>query len=174
VSSTGALLDLPDLRLAMVRCGLGVYGYYPSMEVNHEIRLQPVLALRSRIARVATLAPGDSVGYSRSWFARGPSRLALVMAGYADGLRRGLSGRGEVAMDMFMLDITDVPEAEVDDQVTLIGRDGDAEIDADEVAELSETISYETLAGIMARVPRLYLRGGRVVGRQDYGVYQDV
>jgi alanine racemase len=172
VSSTGALLDLPELRLAMVRCGIGVYGYYPSEEAGRSVALNPALALRSRVARVSEVAPGESVGYGRTWTASRQSRVALVMAGYADGVRRVLSNQGvalvrghrapfagRVAMDMLMLDVTDIPGVAVDDEVTLIGSQGNDTVDADEVGRLSGTISYEVLAGIMARAPAL--RSGR-------------
>lgn len=186
VSSTGAVLDLTELRLALVRCGIGVYGYYPSDEVSRSVELQPALALRSRVARVATLQAGESVGYARAWRAPRQSRVALVLAGYGDGVRRSLSNRGvalvrgqrapfagRVAMDMLMLDVTDIPGVAVDDEVTLIGAQGDESVSADEVGSLAGTISYEVLAGIMARVPRLFLRGGRVVACQDLAGYRE-
>ena len=186
LSSTGGLLDVPELRLAMVRCGIGVYGYYPSDEVSRSVELTPALSLRSRVARVSEVTDGASVGYSRAWTAAGPRRIALVMAGYADGVRRVLSntgvalvrGRrapfaGRVAMDMLMLDVTDIPGVEVDDEVTLIGTQGNETLDADEVGRLSGTISYEVLAGIMARVPRLYVRSNRIVACQDLTGYHD-
>jgi alanine racemase len=180
VASTGAVLDLPDLDLAMVRSGIGIYGYYPSDDVDHSISLRPVLSLRSRVARVATVEAGESVGYGRTWVAQRRSRIATVLAGYADGLRRSLSNEGvalvrgekvavagRVAMDMHMLDVTDVPDVAAEDEVTLIGAQGDTFLSADEVAERAGTISYEIFAGIMARVPRLFVRGGRIVAVQD-------
>jgi alanine racemase len=97
------------------------------------------------------------------------------MCGYADGYRRALGNRasvslrgrlapvvGRVAMDMAMVDVTAIPEAAVGDVVTLLGRDGEVEVTADELADLADTISWEILAGITARVPRLYLQGGEV------------
>jgi alanine racemase len=180
VSNTGALLDLPQMRMGMVRCGIGVYGYYPSASVSREVPLRPILALRSRVARVATLEKGEGVGYGLEWRAKRRSRIALVLAGYGDGIRRALTNcgvalvrgqrvpfAGRVAMDMLMLDVTDVPEVEIDDEVTLLGEQDGASIYADEVAELCNTISYEVLSGLMERVPRLYTRGGRIVARQD-------
>ena len=180
VSSTGALLDLPDLRLGLVRTGIGLYGYYPSDEVTRPVALQPALSLRSRIARVSEVPAGESVGYGRTWTAGEGARVALVMAGYADGVRRVLSNQGvalvrgrrapfagRVAMDMLMIDVTQIPDVALDDEVTLIGRQGDESIDADEVGRLGGTISYEVLAGVMARVPRLYIKGGRIVAVQD-------
>jgi alanine racemase len=187
ISSTGALLDLPDLRLGLVRSGIGLYGYYPSDEVTRPVVLQPALSLRSRIARVTQVPAGESVGYGRTWVAPEGARVALVMAGYADGIRRVLSNQGvalvrgrrapfagRVAMDMLMLDVSQIRDAAYDDEVTLIGRQGDACVDADEVGRISGTISYEVLASIMARVPRFYTRGGRIVAVQDSGGYREV
>src|SRR6185436_618792 len=187
ISSTGGLLDLPDLRLGLVRTGIGLYGYYPSDEVTRPVALQPALSLRSRVARVSDVPEGESVGYGRTWTAPEGARVALVMAGYADGVRRVLSNQGvalvrgrrapfagRVAMDMLMLDVTQVPDAAYDDEVTLIGKQGDESIDADEVGRLSGTISYEVLAGVMARVPRLYVKGGRIVAIQDGLGYREL
>jgi alanine racemase len=187
LSSTGAIIDVPEISMTMVRTGIGVYGYHPSDELNRRASLSPILSLRSRVARVQGIAAGESVGYGRSWRAERPSRIATVMAGYADGIRRSLSNRGlalvrgcrapfvgRVAMDMIMLDVTDIPDAAAGDEVTLIGEQGGVAIDADEVAVLCDTISYEVLAGIMARVPRLYLRDGRIVAREDLAGYREL
>jgi alanine racemase len=185
ISNTAALLDARDLRLAMVRCGIGAYGYYPSSGVSHDVPLLPVMSMRSRVARVATLEPGEGVGYGLEWRAERPSRVALVLAGYGDGIRRALSNKGialvrgrraryagRVAMDMLMLDVTDIPSVAVDDEVTLLGSQGSESILADEVGELAGTISYEILTGLMERVPRLFTREGRVVARQDLTGYR--
>jgi alanine racemase len=109
------------------------------------------------------------------------------MAGYADGLRRSLSNQGmalvrgrrarfagRVAMDMVMIDVSDIPGVAEDDEVTLIGPRGSDFIDADEVARLSGTICYEVLAGVMARVPRLFIRQGHVIAWQDHTGYHDL
>jgi alanine racemase len=180
VSNTGALLDLPDLRRGLVRCGLGVYGYYPSATVSRDVQVSPVLSLRSRVARVADVKKGAGVGYGLAWRADRPSRIALVLAGYGDGIRRGLTNKGvalvrgqraryagRVAMDMLTLDVTDIPDVAVDDEVTLIGGQGSECVDADEMAALIDTIPYEVICGLMERVPRLYTRGGKIVARQD-------
>jgi alanine racemase len=179
VSNTATLLDMPDMSLDMVRPGLGIYGCYPSSQVKRSLPLRPVLSLRGRIARLTSLAPGESVSYGRTWRAPRPSLIGLLMCGYADGLPRALSNRGSVlvrgrrapivgrvCMDMCMVDVSDIPDVALDDEVVIIGRQGEEEISADEVAELCGTISYEILCGISARVPRLYLRQGRIVSRQ--------
>jgi alanine racemase len=151
------------------------------------VALQPALSLRSRVARVADVPYGESVGYGRTWTAGHGAKVALVMAGYADGIRRVLSNEGvalvrgrrarfagRVAMDMLMLDVSQIPDVAFDDEVTLIGGQGDETVDADEVARLSGTISYEVLAGLMARVPRLYIRAGRIVAMQDGLGYREL
>jgi alanine racemase len=186
VASTGALLDVPELKLGLARSGIGVYGYYPSDEVSRSVPLKPVLSLRSRLARVAEVAPGDSVGYGRTWVAQRASKIGLVLAGYGDGIRRSLSSKGvalvrghrvpyagRIAMDMFMVDVTDVPGAQVDDEVTLIGTQGDETVDAHEMAANAATISYEVLAGLTQRVTRLFIRGGCVVASQDLSGYRE-
>ncbi len=156
VANTATVLDMPELSLGMVRVGIGVYGCYPSSEVDHAVGLRPVLSLKSRVARLRRLEVNDAVGYGCTWRAERPSVVALVMAGYGDGLRRGLSNKGailvrgrrapivgRVAMDMCVVDVTDIPYVEIDDEVVLIGRQRGAEISADEVARLCDTISYE-------------------------------
>jgi len=173
-ASASVLLD-HEMALDAVRAGLSLYGYRPAPWVGSDAELKPVLALRARIARLLDVDRGATVGYGRTWAANKPARIALVMCGYADGYRRALGNRapvavrgrlapvvGRVAMDMAMVDVTAIPAAAVGDVVTLLGRDGDAEVTADELADLADTISWEILAGISARVPRLYLRGGLV------------
>jgi alanine racemase len=171
-ASASVLLD-PEMRLDAVRAGLSLYGYRPAPWCGTDADLQPVLSLRARVARVLEVERGATVGYGRTWAAARPARIALVMCGYADGYRRGLGNRahllvrgrrapvvGRVAMDMCMVDVTAVPGVAVGDVATLLGKDGDERVDADELAALADTISWEILAGITARVPRLYLRGG--------------
>jgi alanine racemase len=179
VANTATVLDMPELSLDMVRAGIGIYGCYPSQDVDRSTPLRPVLSLKSRVARLRRLDAGESVSYGRTWTASRPSVVALVMCGYADGLRRALSSRGNVlirgyrapivgriAMDMCVADVTDIPYVALDDEIVIIGRQRDDEITAEEVARLSDTINYETLTGITARVPRVYRRGGRIVAVQ--------
>jgi alanine racemase len=175
-ASASVLLDR-EMALEAVRTGLSLYGYRPAPWCGTDADLKPVMALRSRLARILEVEAGATVGYGRTWAAARRSRIGLVMCGYADGYRRGFSNRshalvrgrrapvvGRVAMDMCMLDLTAVPGAETGDVATLLGRDGEEKVDADELAALDNTISWEILAGVTARVPRLYLRGGQVVG----------
>jgi alanine racemase len=173
-ASASTLLD-PEMALDLVRPGLSMYGYKPAPWVGTEEPLLPVMSLRSRVARVLEIAPGETVGYGRTWAASRRSRIALVMCGYGDGYRRGFGNRahvivrgrrapvvGRVAMDMCMVDVTALPEVVQGDVVTLLGRDGDERVDADELATLADTISWEVLTAISARVPRLYLKRDEV------------
>jgi alanine racemase len=175
-ASASVLLDR-EMGLDAVRTGLSLYGYRPAPWCGTDADLRPVMSLRSRVARVLEVERGATVGYGRTWAAARPSRIALVMCGYADGYRRVFGNRahvlvrgrrapvvGRVAMDMCMVDVTAVPEARPGDVATLIGRDGGERVDADELATLADTISWEILAGITARVPRIYVRGGEVAG----------
>ena len=175
-SASASVLIEPGMALDAVRTGLGIYGYEPAPGCAAGVELRRVLSLKSRVARVLDVAPGATVGYGRTWRAERPSTIALVMCGYADGLRRALSNRaqllvrgrrvpiaGRIAMDMCMADVTDVHGVAPDDEVVIIGTQGDERVGADELAGLADTISWEILAGISARVPRLYLRDGAVV-----------
>jgi alanine racemase len=179
VANTGTVLDMPELSLDMVRVGIGLYGCYPSEKVSRTTPLRPVLSLKSRVARLRRLDAGESVSYGCTWTASRASVVALVMCGYGDGLRRTLSNKGSVlvrgrrapiigriAMDMCIADATDIPFVALDDEIVIIGRQRDDEIAAEEVARLTDTISYETLTGIAARVPRVYRRAGRIVAVQ--------
>ncbi|HXH83658.1 MAG TPA: alanine racemase [Candidatus Tectomicrobia bacterium] len=175
-SATASALADHDLALDMVRAGIGVYGYEPAPGIANGLPLRRALSLKSRVARVLEVKAGETVGYGRTWEAARRSRIALVMCGYADGLRRALSNRaellvrgrrapvaGRIAMDMCMLDVTDVPGCAAGDEVVIIGEQGGERVDADELAALADTISWEILAGISARVPRLYYRQGELV-----------
>ena len=176
VANTATVMDMPELSLEMVRTGIGMYGCYPSREVGRAVTLRPALSLRSRVARLKKLSPGETVSYGRTWRADRPSVVALVACGYGDGLRRALSNRGSilvrgrrapivgrVAMDMCVADVTGVPEVKLGDEIVLIGRQGGEEIPVEELAELCDTINYEILCGIAARVPRVYRRAGQVL-----------
>jgi alanine racemase len=171
-ASASALLT-PEFGMDAVRAGLAVYGYHPAQDQNFGVDLRPALTLKSSVARVVDVAPGGTVGYGRTWKAKHPSRIALIMCGYADGLRRSLSNRGcvlirgrrapiagRIAMDMCMADVTDIAGVAAGDEAVIIGAQDGERVDADEIAALADTISWEILAGVSARVPRLYLRDG--------------
>ncbi|HLQ16122.1 MAG TPA: alanine racemase [Candidatus Eisenbacteria bacterium] len=160
-NSVGALRH-PEFALDAARCGIAIYGCeWPGT--------QPALALRSVVTHVKTVEPSATVGYGATWKAPERRRVATVAIGYADGVHRSRSNRGEVlvrgrrapligvvSMDAITLDVSDVPEVQAGDVATLIGADGDERITAEEVGEWSGTISYEVLTSIGPRVERRY------------------
>lgn len=155
------------------RAGIAMYGLYPSDEVDHSrIQLLPAMEFKSRITYIKEILPGTSVSYGGTFTAEHPMRIATVSAGYADGYPRGVSGKGEVlirgkrarilgrvCMDQLMADVTDIPEAEKWDEVTLVGRDGQEEITMEELAKVSGGFHYELPCLIGKRVPRIYTWG---------------
>ena len=180
VANSATIADLPEMALDMVRPGIALYGCYPSPHVGRDLDLRPVLSLKSHVARVHTLAAGETVSYGRTWTAPRPSRIALIPCGYADGLPRITSNRGavlirgcrapvagRVCMDQHMVDVTDIPGAALGDEAVIIGRQGEAAITAEAIADLAGTINYEVLCALAARVPRHYLQGGRIVSRSS-------
>lgn len=174
-ANSAGLLCLPEARLDLVRPGIMLYGYHPrGRGALPEPRLRPALRLRTAVSQVQTVARGDSISYGRTFVASRDTRVATLPVGYADGVGRLLSNRGQVlirgrrvpivgrvCMDMTMVDATDLPDVRVGDEGVLIGRQGDEEISADEVAALQGTISYEILSRIGPRVPRVYLPASR-------------
>ena len=162
----------------MVRAGVILYGQDPSAQVRFP-GLKPVMSLKTVVSQVKDLAPGDCVGYGRTYRADRPLRAATVCCGYADGYPRCLSSLGtasvhgkpapvigRVSMDQIVLDISAVPEVSAGDEAVLLGP-----APADSFAQAAEkagTISYELLCAVARRVPRVYRRGGRVVEVLDY------
>ena len=175
-ANSAATLDLPETHLDMVRCGIAIYGLYPSAEVSHSIPLKPAMSLKSRVARLRTLPAGSCISYGCTYVTSSPTRVALVPVGYGDGYHRLLSNRGQVlirgrrtpilgrvCMDQFVVDVSDIPGVRLDDEVVVFGRQGEEEICAEEVAAWAQTINYEVTTSVLPRVTRVYLRGGRAV-----------
>jgi alanine racemase len=168
-ANSAAIVRYPHAHFSLVRPGIMLYGYHTLPGAVAAPTLTPVLTLTTTIAQVRALSRGESVSYNCSFRAARPSRIAVLPIGYADGYPRRLSNRGTVlvqgrrvpivgliCMDMMMVDITDLPRANVGEEVVLIGRQGDEAITADELAQQAGTISYEILCGIGPRVPRIY------------------
>lgn len=175
VSNSAAALDLPDLHLDAVRIGIAMYGLRPSAEVAPALALVPALTLKSRVGRVRVLPPGSSISYGRTFITPRPTPVALIPVGYGDGYLRLNSNRGavlihgqrapirgRVCMDQFVVEISGIEGVRPDDEVVLIGRQGDDMLSAEEVAGWAETINYEVVTQLMPRVPRVYLRDGQV------------
>ncbi len=172
-ANSATALRRTGLRYDGVRTGLALHGVLPPNSRGPILR--SVLSLRARLARVAEVAPGEGVSYGLTWRAERTSRVGLVPVGYADGWRRDLGNVGSVlltgercpmvgrvCMDQFLVDVTDVPSAAEGSVVTLLGADAGACITADDVASEVGTISWDVLASLQARLPRLYVRNGMV------------
>ena len=169
-SNSAALMQLSCANLDLVRAGISLYGIYPSCEVAREpVRLTPVLEWKARVACVKEIPKGTLVSYGGLYEAPKTRKIATVSAGYGDGYPRSLSGRGyvlikgkkapilgRICMDQFMVDVTGIPVLP-EEEVTLVGRDLDAEITVDELAELSGRFPYEFVCDIGKRVPRIYV-----------------
>ena len=149
----------------MVRAGIILYGLEPSAHVDIT-GLTPALSWYSRVAFVKTLEPGREIGYGGAYTTTAPTRVATIPVGYADGYRRSLSNKfyvlikgqkapilGRVCMDQLMVDVTNIPEAEIGDTVTLLGDT----VTAEEMGKATDTINYEVVCAIGKRVPRYYL-----------------
>ena len=175
-ANSAAVFDYPLSHLDMVRAGIVIYGLYPSEELRHKPDLTPVLSLRSVVSHVKTVKPGATISYGRKFTAQKEMKVATVPVGYADGYPRILSAKGaqvliggkrcpilgRVCMDQLMADVSALPDVKVGDTVTLIGRDGEEAITADELANLEGSINYEVVCGLSKRVPRVYPKGGKV------------
>ena len=175
-ANSAGVFDYPLSHLDMVRAGIVLYGLYPSGELRSRPALKPALALKSVVSHVKTLLPGATVSYGRKFTAQHEMRVATVPVGYADGYPRLLSpggaevligGKrcpilGRICMDQLMADVTALDQVRVGDTVTLIGRDGEEEITADELAEKEGTINYEVVCALSKRVPRVYVKNGKV------------
>lgn len=169
-ANSAAALLFPSTNMVLVRMGLPMYGYSSTAAPLPGLELRPVLSWKSRVVAVHELAPGERVGYGGTFRAPGPLRTATVSTGYADGYPRALSNRGEVlvggvrapvrgrvSMDYLTVDITAATAVEVGDEVVIIGRQGDQAITADDLAGSLDTISWEVLTMIGARVERVNL-----------------
>ena len=168
-SNSAGIIEYPHANMTMVRAGITLYGLWPSDEVRKDIvPLEPVMSLRSHIIYIKEISAGTPVSYGGTWAPDHTVRLATVPVGYGDGWPRSLSNkgyvlirgqkapiRGRVCMDQFMVEVTDIPDAAEGDDVTLIGRDGDAFISMEEVGDLSGRFNYELACDINPRVPRL-------------------
>lgn len=168
--NSAATLCFPEAHLDAVRPGIALYGMLPSLEWDPPIPLQPVLTLKSRVARVRILPPGSSIGYGRTFTTEKPTRVALVPIGYGDGYHRILSNRGEVlirgrrarilgrvSMDQIVVDVDAIPDVKMEDEVVVIGAQGEDAIRAEEVARWAGTINYEVTTSLLPRVTRVYV-----------------
>jgi alanine racemase len=181
-ANSAAIIDLPETHFEAVRPGIIIYGYYPSEEVNREsIDLKPVMTLKANVVHIKTLPAGECVGYGRRHKTERESVIATLPVGYADGYTRLLfqkakviiNGKfapviGSICMDQCMVDVTGIEGVNIGDEVILIGEDENNKFTADIVAGLIGTISYEVVCMISKRVPRVYIKDGKVLNVRNY------
>lgn len=181
ISNSGAIIDLPEYTLDIIRPGIMLYGYYPSSQVSRSrIDLREVMTLKTRISNIKHIEAGESVGYGRAYIAEARTKVATVPIGYGDGFTRLLSGKislsvrgkkakliGNICMDQSMIDCTGIEELNIGDEVVAFGY-GDGLNNADTLAEALGTINYEILCMVGMRVPRAYISGGELVELADY------
>ncbi|MBO6143158.1 MAG: alanine racemase [Lachnospira sp.] len=180
-ANSAAVIDMPQVGLDMVRLGIAMYGMYPSDEVKKEkVELFPALDLKSHITMVKEIPAGEKVSYGGTFTTTRTTKLATVSVGYGDGYPRALSSKGyvlirgqkapivgRVCMDQMMVDVTDIENVTRADIVTLIGKDGDAEITVEEIAALAGTFNYEFVCDLGKRIPRSYYLNGEYIGTHD-------
>ncbi len=171
-ANSAALIDMPDSHLDLVRPGIATYGLYPSDEVNkNNVDLKPVMTLKSRIIHLKKVPAGFNVSYGITYRTPKPTTIATVPVGYADGFNRRLSSRGymlvhgqrvpvvgRVCMDLTMIDVGALSDVAIEDEVVVFGKQQGEAITADEIAGGLNSINYEVVTAITARVPRVYLR----------------
>ena len=177
IANSAAIAARPESWADMVRPGAVLYGYHPGFdpislraEYEAKLALRPVMSLRARLLNIRSVETGSGVGYNASWVAKRASRVAVLAAGYADGIHRSLGNHGcvyirgyrapiigIVSMDVSMVDVTDIPDAAIGDIATLYGTDGENVYPANVVARSIGTVTSDLISGVSRRVPRFYL-----------------
>jgi alanine racemase len=170
LANSAATLSDRTLHYDWVRIGLALYGLYPAPHLSSRLELKSVLQVKARVTQVKTISPGTGVSYGYRFIADRELKIAVVGIGYADGVPRNLSNRleaiidgklvpqiGAITMDQLMLDVSSIPDLEPGNIVTLIGKEGDCRISAEDWANTLETISWEILCGFKHRLPRVNL-----------------
>lgn len=171
-----------DEYFDMVRTGIITYGLYPSDEVDKSLLdIRPAMEWKTHISHIKTLEKGREISYGGTYTVEKPSVIATIPVGYADGYPRCLSNKGRVivrgqyanivgrvCMDQFMIDVTDIPDVSLDDEVTLVGKDGDAFLSMEEVSNMAHSFNYELPCRVARRVPRVYIKNGETVKTVNY------
>jgi alanine racemase len=177
LANSAAIASRPETWADMVRPGAILYGYHPGydpierrVQAEKELPLRPVMSLRARIVNIRNVPPGDGVGYGSKFLPARASKIAVVAAGYGDGIHRSLGNKGSVlvrsvlapivgivSMDVTMIDVTDVPGVALGDVATFYGTDGEHVLPANLVARGIGTVTSDLLCAVSARVPRIYL-----------------
>lgn len=182
VSNSAATIDLKECNMNMVRAGIMLYGLYPSKDVNTEsVNLKPAMTLKACISNVKTVEAGTGISYGHIYITDKTTKVGTLPLGYADGYTRmltekaeaGIKGKrvpviGRICMDQCMIDITNVDNVNIGDEVILFGNGDNNSPHIDEIAEKLGTINYEVVCMISRRVPRVYVKNGKVIYVKDY------
>jgi alanine racemase len=170
-ANSAATIEMPETHLDLVRPGVSQYGLWPSDEVDQSrIGLKPVMTIKSTVIQVKEVGSGFAVSYGSTHRTPRPTKIATVPIGYADGFDRILSSKGNmlvkgvrapiigrVCMDLTLIDVGHIPDVALEDEVVVMGRQGDEEITADEIAGFVGTINYEIVSSLTSRVPKIYI-----------------
>jgi alanine racemase len=170
-ANSAAIIEMPASHLDLVRPGIAQYGLWPSDEVDkRRIDLRPVMSIKSRVIHVKEVGVDFTVSYGSTHVTSRPTRIATIPIGYADGYDRILSSKGHmlvrgmrapiigrVCMDLTMIDVGHVPDVRLEDEVVILGSQGDETISADEIAKRVGTINYEIVSSLTSRVPKVYV-----------------
>ena len=181
-ANSAAIIDVKDANYDLVRAGISTYGLYPSEEVKKEnVKLKPALVLKSHVAFVKEIEEGTAISYGGTFVSKEKMRIATIPVGYADGYPRNLSNTGfvlirgkkapivgRVCMDQFMVDVTHIEGTSFGDKVTLIGTDGNETITVEDLSELTGRFNYEFVCDLGKRIPRVYVKNGKVSEQVDY------
>jgi len=167
-ANSAAAMKYPQSHFNAIRPGIGIYGLNPSQEWEPVFSLQPAMSLKSRVARIRTLPAGSTISYGCTYTADKQISVALIPVGYGDGYPRILSNnsavlihgrrapiRGRICMDQFVVEVSDIPEIRQDEEVVLIGKQGEERITVEELARLANTINYEITTSLLPRVTRV-------------------
>lgn len=182
ISNSGAIIDMPKTYLDSVRAGIILYGYYPSDEINKDnIKLKPALTLKASLTRVQELDINSYISYGKTFKTERKSIIATLPIGYADGYSRLLApgakviinGKfapiiGRICMDQCMIDVTDIDDIHVGDEVIILGEDGNLKLTANDLAKSMGTINYEILCMLKYRIPRVYMKNGKIFNVRNY------
>ena len=181
-SNSAGIIDVPEANMDLVRAGISIYGLYPSGEVNKaNVPLKPALQWVSHVAHVKWVEAGTPVSYGGTYVTDRRTKLATIPVGYGDGYPRSLSNkgyvlikgqkapiRGRVCMDQMMVDVTEIDDVAYEDQVILVGRDGEEELPVEVLSDLSGRFNYEFVCDIGKRVPREFYRHGEITEQMDW------
>ena len=181
-SNSAGIIDLPEANMDMVRAGISTYGLYPSEEVDkNAVALRPAMQIFAHVVHVKWVEPGTQISYGGTFEVKTRTKVATIPIGYGDGYPRSLSNKGyvlihgkkapvlgRICMDQMMVDVTDIPDVNFGDLVTIVGENEGAFLPVEELSELSGRFNYEFICDINKRVPREYMRNGQVEEQVDY------